>query len=507
MTSIDNSSEQSLDVVLIGAGIMSATLGMMLKELQPELRIAVVERLDVAAAESSDAWNNAGTGHSAFCELNYTPEKADGSIDTGKAIKIADQFEQSKQFWAFLAEKYQVKELSRFINHIPHLSFVWGDENVNFLRKRHAALTQSPLFKGMSYSEDREQLQKWMPLVMEGRDPNQKVAATCMDMGTDVNFGSLTRGMFHLLQEKPNVAFHFNKEVSKIRRKEDGSWRIKAKDLATGDTLKLRARFVFIGAGGGSLPLLISSGIPEAAGFGGFPVSGQWLKCVNPEVIERHQAKVYGKAEVGSPPMSVPHLDTRMINGKRELLFGPYAGFTTKFLKKGSFLDLPLSIKLSNMRPMIIAGLKNIPLTRYLIDQVRQSPQDRFASLKQYLPEARFEDWELEIAGQRVQVIKKDKKAGGVLEFGTEVVAASDGSIAALLGASPGASTAVSIMVGLIERCFPQQARTPEWQAKFKEMIPSYGVSLHDNPQLVEEIREFTGRVLNLMAAEPTEAK
>ncbi|GAB2955946.1 malate:quinone oxidoreductase [Hymenobacter coalescens] len=489
------------DVILIGAGIMSATLGMMLKELQPDLRIAVVERLDVAAAESSDAWNNAGTGHSAFCELNYTPERADGSIDISKAIKIAEQFEQSKQFWAYLAQTYAVKELSRFINHVPHLSFVWGEDNVNYLRKRHAALVQSPLFRGMQFSTDKAELQQWMPLVMEGRDPQQPVAATRMDLGTDVNFGSLTRGMFYLLQEKPGVTFYFNHEVDKLRQKEDGLWRLRAENRATGQKLKLKAPFVFIGAGGGSLPLLIASGIPEGQGFGGFPVSGQWLKCLNPDIIARHDAKVYGKASVGSPPMSVPHLDSRVINGRKELLFGPYAGFSTKFLKKGSFLDLPLSIKLGNMRPMIIAGLKNIPLTRYLINQVRQSPEDRLAALREYLPEARAEDWELEVAGQRVQVIKKDKKEGGVLEFGTEVVSAADGSIAALLGASPGASTAVSIMLGLIQKCFPQQAATPEWQAQFRRMIPSFGQSLNDNPALVEELRAHTGDVLGLNAS------
>ncbi|SNR34424.1 malate:quinone oxidoreductase [Hymenobacter mucosus] len=503
MSTTEPAAGLSADVVLIGAGIMSATLGMMLKELQPDLTIAIFERLDVAAAESSDAWNNAGTGHSAFCELNYTPEKPDGSIDTSKAIKIAEQFEQSKQFWSFLAEKYEVKELSRFINHIPHLSFVWGDKNVNFLRKRHAALTQSPLFKGMEYTEDRDQMEQWMPLVMDGRDPNQPVAATRMDLGTDVNFGSLTRGMFTLLQEKPGVSFYFHHDVEKISRKEDSRWRLKAKDLSTGAAVKIRAPFVFIGAGGGSLPLLIKSGIPEGQGFGGFPVSGQWLKCVNPEVIARHHAKVYGKAAVGSPPMSVPHLDTRVINGKQELLFGPYAGFSTKFLKQGSYLDLPLSVKLSNMRPMIIAGLKNIPLTKYLINQVRQSPQDRLEALREYLPEARAEDWQLEIAGQRVQVIKKDEKQGGVLEFGTEVVAAADGSIAALLGASPGASTAVSIMVGLVQRCFPAQAATPEWQAKMREMIPSFGLDLNANPQMVAELRSRTSAVLGLKEASP----
>ncbi|RSK45318.1 malate:quinone oxidoreductase [Hymenobacter rigui] len=505
MSTTDSAAPLTADVVLIGAGIMSATLGLMLKELQPDLTIAIFERLDVAAAESSDAWNNAGTGHSAFCELNYTPEKPDGSIDISKAIKIAEQFEQSKQFWAYLVEKYQVTGVTRFINHIPHLSFVWGPKNVEFLRKRHAALTQSPLFKGMVFSQDPAELESWMPLVMDGRDPQQEVAATRMDLGTDVNFGSLTRGMFTLLQEKPGVSFYFHHDVESLKRKEDGSWRVKARDLTTDNKVRIRAPFVFIGAGGGSLPLLIKSGIPEGSGFGGFPVSGQWLKCINPEVIARHHTKVYGKAAVGSPPMSVPHLDTRVINGKQELLFGPYAGFSTKFLKQGSYLDLPLSVKLSNMRPMIIAGLKNIPLTKYLINQVRQSPEDRLAALREYLPEARSEDWQLETAGQRVQVIKKDAKEGGVLEFGTEVVAAADGSIAALLGASPGASTAVSIMVGLIQRCFSDSARTPAWQAKMREMIPSFGKDLNADAQLLEQQRARTSAVLGLNEPAPVQ--
>ncbi|SDX35680.1 malate:quinone oxidoreductase [Hymenobacter psychrophilus] len=496
------SSLPTTDVVLIGAGIMSATLGLMLKELDPTLTITIFERLDVAAAESSDAWNNAGTGHSAFCELNYTPERPDGSIDISKALSIAEQFEQSKQFWAFLTEKYDVKEIQRFINHIPHMSFVMGRENVEFLRKRHAALTASALFKGMKFSEDQAEIADWMPLVMDGRDPDQTVAATRMDLGTDVNFGSLTRGMFYLLQEKPGVTLHFHHEVDKLHHNADGSWRVKTENLQNGQETETRARFVFIGAGGGSLPLLEKSHIPEAAGYGGFPVSGQWLRCVNPAVIARHDAKVYGKASVGSPPMSVPHLDTRVIDGEKQLLFGPYAGFSTKFLKTGSYFDLPASIQFGNVKPMIMAGLKNLSLTKYLIQQVRQSPNDRLAALREYLPEAQAQDWELAIAGQRVQVIKKDKKQGGVLEFGTEVVTAADGTIAALLGASPGASTAVSIMLGLVQRCFPAQSATPEWQARFREMVPTFGHTLADEPELVNQTRTRTSTLLDLVTPE-----
>lgn len=497
MSSITNNSEKVTDVVLVGAGIMSATLGVLLKELNPDLSIEIFERLDVAAAESSDAWNNAGTGHSAFCELNYTPQREDGTVDTKKAVAIAESFEVSKQFWAFLIQNRMIDSPEKFIKTIPHMSFVWGEKNVEFLNERYNELQKSHLFKGMTYTEDRKVLEEWIPLVMEGRPEEEKVAATRMTLGTDVNFGALTKMMFNSLKTKSNVKLHFNHEVKKLRQI-NKLWEIKVRNEETGKRRVVKAKFVFIGAGGGSLPLLEKSDIPEGKGFGGFPVSGQWLKCVNPAVIERHNAKVYGKAAVGSPPMSVPHLDTRMIDGKKALLFGPYAGFSTRFLKKGSLLDLPLSIKVNNIYPMISAGLQNIPLTKYLIHQVRQSDDQRLEALREYLPNARMEDWELESAGQRVQVIKKDAEHGGVLEFGTEVVSAADGSIAALLGASPGASTAVSIMLSLLERCFPAHVCTADWQQKLQKMVPSYGSSLSEDAELSEKIRTQTTHALNL---------
>jgi malate dehydrogenase (quinone) len=498
MSTKSNSQNKDCDVVLIGAGIMSATLGVLLKELEPELTIEIYERLDVAAAESSDAWNNAGTGHSAFCELNYTPEKPDGSIDISKAIKIAESFEISKQFWAYLIQKNHIQLPESFITPIPHMSFVWGAENVNYLRKRYDALQTNPLFKGMVYSEEPAQLEQWIPLIMKGRDRQEKIAATRMDQGTDVNFGALTRSMFNMLQEMKGVTMHFNHEVRDLKKEDEGTWKIKVKNRETGEKRKIRSKFIFIGAGGGSLRLLEKSDIPEGRGFGGFPVSGQWLKCTNPAVIDQHQAKVYGKAGVGSPPMSVPHLDTRIINGERALLFGPYAGFSTKFLKEGSYFDLIKSIQHDNIIPMLAAGIDNIPLTKYLINQVRQSPEDRLEALKEFYPEAKMEDWELEVAGQRVQVIKKDKEHVGVLEFGTEVVSAADGSIAALLGASPGASTAVSIMITLLQRCYGDKLKSQAWQSKLKQMIPSYGQTLADNPELLQETRSMTNEVLGL---------
>lgn len=492
------SNSASPDVVLIGAGIMSATLGVLLKELNPSLTIEVLERLDSVALESSDAWNNAGTGHSAFCELNYTPEKEDGTVSVQKAIKIAEQFEASKEFWSYLLEQGHIRNAAEFIRAVPHISFVWGEKNVDYLFKRYEALIQNHLFEGMQLSTDKEELTEWMPLVMDGRDENEKVAATHMAIGTDVNFGALTRKLFRYLFDKPGVTFHLAHEVRNLAKQDDGSWTITVKNLTTDKKRRINTRFIFIGAGGGSLPLLEKSGIPESKGFGGFPVSGQWLVCNNPAIVARHDAKVYGKASVGAPPMSVPHLDTRVIDGKKALLFGPYAGFSTKFLKNGSYWDLPSSIKLSNIKPMVMAGVHNIPLTKYLIEQVSQSAKDRLAALQEYMPLARLEDWDLETAGQRVQVIKKDEKEGGVLEFGTEVVSAADGSIAALLGASPGASTAVAIMLELLQRCFPTELQTAQWQQKLSEMIPSYNQALSKDAALCNESRQRTSQTLGL---------
>ncbi|GGH17018.1 malate:quinone oxidoreductase [Sphingobacterium alkalisoli] len=487
-----------VDVVLIGGGIMSATLGTLINELNPAVNIEILERLDVVAAESSDAWNNAGTGHSALCELNYTPQQPDGSVKIDKAITIAEQFEISKQFWSYLVEKGIIADPEQFIRQVPHMSAVFGEKDVDFLKTRYEALTKENLFKGMEYTEEKSLLKEWIPLMMEGRDPNEPIAATKMEIGTDVNFGVLTEDLINHLDKKDNIKLSLNQEVKDIDREDDGRWEIEVKDLKTGEKREIIAKFVFIGAGGHSLLLLEKSGIPEAKGYGGFPVGGQWLRCTNEEIINKHIAKVYGKASVGAPPMSVPHLDTRFIDGKQALLFGPYAGFSTKFLKKGSYFDLPASIKLSNIKPMLSAGLDNLPLTKYLITEVMKKPKDKLDSLKQFMPTAKLEDWAIEKAGQRVQVIKKDPKHGGVLEFGTEVVSSADGSIAALLGASPGASTSVAIMIQLLKKCFPERAKSDEYRNKLREMIPSWGKSLNDDPQLCEHTREKTHTVLKL---------
>ncbi len=486
------------DVALVGAGIMSATLAVLLKELQPDLKIKIFEKLDRVAAESSDAWNNAGTGHSALCELNYTPQKEDGTIEISKAIKIMDSFEVSKQFWAFLVDDGYFNSPKDFINNVPHLSFVSGKEDVKFLKERYEALKTCSLFEGMVFSDNPKTLKKWIPLMMDGRDEREAVAATKSKLGTDINFGELTRNLFQHLSSSHDVEVFLKHEVKKLSQDEQRLWTLEIEDEANDQTKYIKAKFVFLGAGGGALRLLEKSGIDEAEGYGGFPVSGQWLVCKNEAIIEQHFAKVYGKAKVGAPPMSVPHLDSRIIAGKKELLFGPFAGFSTKFLKEGSYLDLVLSITHDNILPMLSAGIHNLPLTHYLIKQVLLSFEDKIEDLREFIPNANADDWELAIAGQRVQVIKKDEEEGGILEFGTEVVAASDGTLAALLGASPGASTSVSIMLELMSKCFEAQMSSEAWLTKLKLMIPSYGTMLHNDPMLANAVRNWSNRVLGL---------
>ena len=485
-------------ICLIGAGIMSATLAVILNKLIPEATIDIYERLDKIGAESSDAWNNAGTGHSAFCELNYTPLLENGNVDISKALRISQSFEESKQFWAYLKQQKTFPNKTPFINDIDHMSFVWGEENISFLKKRYQALTKYAMFEDMRYSEDFDQISEWIPLMMKDRSKNEKIAVTRMAIGTDVNFGAITRGMIQYLETLDNVTVHLGQEIQDITKQHNNTWKIKIEDLSEKEDYVITADFLFIGAGGGALTLLEKTDIPEGRGYGGFPVSGQWLRCTNPKIIAQHEAKVYGKAVTGSPPMSVPHLDTRMMQGKKALLFGPYAGFSTKFLKNGSYFDLPLSLEVHNIWPMISAGFHNFKLTKYLVEQVMQSPEDRFEALQAYYPDAKFEDWELAIAGQRVQIIKKDDEDGGVLKFGTEIVKDKEGTMACLLGASPGASTSVSIMLAVLKQCFPKFLMTDTWQKAVKEMIPTYGQSLIDNAELCRETRNRTTQILKL---------
>jgi malate dehydrogenase (quinone) len=491
-TKLDNS---RTDIVLVGAGIMSATLGALLRLVEPNWSITLVERLDAAAAESSDPWNNAGTGHSALCELNYTPEGPDGKIDIAKAINVNEQFQMTRQFWAYAHENGILPDVRSFLNPIPHVSFVHGADAVDYLRRRRETMVRNPLFATMEFIDQDAEFARRLPLMAAGRDFSDPVALNWTEDGTDVDFGSLTRQLLGFGAERGMTTL-FGHDVRGLKKESDGGWTVKIVNRRTGQKRSLRAKFVFVGAGGGALPLLQKAGIKEAKGFGGFPVGGEFLRTDNPVVTAGHHAKVYGLPPLGAPPMSMPHLDTRVINGQNWLLFGPFAGWSPKFLKTGKFTDLPLSVKPNNLMSMIGVGLTELPLLKYLIGQLLLSQANRVDELRQFAPNAESRDWELDVAGQRVQVIRRDSKKLGVLEFGTTVLAAEDGSMAGLLGASPGASTAVPAMFDVMKRCFKD--RYPAWEPKLKEMVPSLGHKLSEDPKLFAEVWAYGNKVLGL---------
>ncbi len=497
------------DVALIGCGIMSATLGVLIQQAQPDWSITAYERLEEVGAESSYGWNNAGTGHAGLCELNYTPERGDGTIDVAKAVRTNERFQESLQFWAHLVQRESLPSPERFVTPVPHLSFVSGERDVAFLRKRFDALADRPLFESMQYTEDRDLAADWVPVMMRGRDDDAPIAMTRLDSGTDVNFGALTKYLL-AAQERGGANLVLNTEVTNLRRLDDGRWQVEARHRQTGERSRQVARFVFIGAGGYAIHLLQKAGIPEARGYGGFPVGGQFLRCTNPDVVAMHNAKVYGKSQAKAPPMTMPHLDRRVLDGKPGVLFGPYAGFSLKYLKRGSWSDLIRSIKPDNLLTMLTVAKDEFGLTRYLIGQVRQDHEARVGVLRNFVPTAHEDEWELYDAGVRVQTMKRTATRRGAIEYGTDVVAASDGTLAGLMGASPGASTATSIMLDVMRRCFPELY--PGWVPRLRELVPSIDVSLSDDQVLREDVRGFVEDSLGLathagaMIAEPVPA-
>ncbi|WP_325168137.1 malate dehydrogenase (quinone) [Mammaliicoccus vitulinus] len=495
MITMDN--KQPKEIILIGAGILSTTFGSFLKNVEPDWNIKLFERLDQPAIESSNEKNNAGTGHAALCELNYTVEQEDGSIDVEKATEINEQFEVSKQFWSYLVKHKSIENPKEFIRPLPHISFVMGIRNVDFLKRRYDALKSLPMFEGLTYTEDHKVLAEWMPLMMQGRNSNEPLAASKIDEGTDVNFGELTRKLVKNIEQHDNAQVHFRHEVVDFKQLDNSKWEVKVRNLVTGETETHVADYIFIGAGGNAIPLLQKTKIPESKHLGGFPISGAFLVCNNPKVVREHNAKVYGKEPPGTPPMTVPHLDRRYIQGKESLLFGPFAAIGPKFLKNGSNLDLFKSINTSNVVTMLSSGVKNLSLVKYSIQQVLQQKEDRMKELRRFVPNAKDEDWDIHIAGKRVQVIKDTEEHGrGFIQFGTEVVNSEDHTVIALLGESPGASTSVSVALEVIEKNFPQYIES--WEPKIKEIIPSYGESLIEDTQLLQKIRKQTAKELQL---------
>ena len=488
---------ESKDVILIGAGVLSTTFGSMLNELEPNWNIKLYERLDRPGDESSNERHNAGTGHAALCELNYTVQQPDGSIDIEKAKEINEQFEISKQFWGYLVKNNYIENPREFIHPLPHISFVRGKNNVKFLKDRYEAMKNFPMFDNIEYTEDIEEMRKWIPLMMQGHSANDIMAASKINEGTDVNFGELTRKMARNLEKSPQVEVQYHHEVLDFNRRNDGKWEVQIRNVNTGETQTQLADYVFIGAGGAAIPLLQKTGIPESKHLGGFPITGQFLTCTNPNVIEEHDAKVYGKEPPGTPPMTVPHLDTRFINGQKTLLFGPFASIGPKFLKYGSNLDLFKSVKPSNITTLLSAAAKNLPLLKYSFDQILMTKEGCMNHLRTFYPEARDEDWQLYTAGKRVQVIKDTEEYGkGFIQFGTEVVNSEDHSVIALLGESPGASTSVSVALEVLEKNFSEYKN--DWEPKIQKMIPSYGKSLIEDVDLMRKTRQQTSKDLEL---------
>jgi malate dehydrogenase (quinone) len=470
--------------VLVGAGIMSATLGALLRRLQPDWSMTVIERLDAVAAESSSPWNNAGTGHSALCELNYTPQRPDGSIDITKAVRINEQFQVSRQFWAYAVENGILTDRS-FINAIPHVSFVHGAQRVDYLRRRQRALAANPLFAGTELIDEPDEFARRLPLMAAKRDFSEPVALNWAAHGTDIDFGALSRQLVGYCVRGGATAL-FGHEVRNVTRRPGGGWTLLVGNRRTGEKLRLDARFVFVGAGGDALPVLQKSGIAEVKGYAGFPIGGRFLRADNPNLTAAHRAKVYGVPAAGAPPLGALHLDLRFVNGKSWLVFGPYAGWSPKFLKHGRVTDLPRSVKPDNVLSMLGVGVTQLPLVNYLLSQLRLSEPDRVHVLREFVPGAKDSDWQLTVAGQRVQVIRRDRRKGGVLDFNTVIVGSADGSIAGLLGGSPGASTAVAAMLDVLKRCFADRWRS--WLPTLKEMVPSLGVELSAEPALYDEV-------------------
>mgnify|MGYP000862898590 CR=1 FL=1 len=491
---MSDSHRNTTDVVLIGAGIMSATLGALLAKVAPDWSITLVERLDAAAAESSNPWHNAGTGHAGYCELNYTPRRDDGSIDIERAVRVNEQFQITRQFWAYAVENGWLPDPRSFLHPVPHASFVQGEADVDFLRRRHEALVGNPLFATMEFVDDPDEFARRLPLMAAGRDFTEPVALCWAPGGTDVDFGALTRHLIgHTAQR--GMTTLFGHEVRGLLRRRDGTWSLSVVNRRTGERRTLDARFVFIGAGGGAVPLLQASGIPQARGLGGFPIGGAFLRSRATELTAAHRAKVYSMPAAGAPPLAGTHLDLRVVNGRQWLVFGPFATWSPKFLRHGRMTDLPASVRPNNLAALVKIGCTESPLLRYLAGQLLASESDRIQALREFAPTAADSEWEVRVAGQRVNVIRR----GGVLEFGTSLLMSADGSLAALLGASPGASTAVPVMLEVMQRCFPD--RYPWWLPELVEMVPSLGVRLSEEPGLFDEVWSWTSRVLKLDTA------
>eukprot|EP00440_Ansanella_granifera_P037345 gb/GFBE01040518.1/.p1 GENE.gb/GFBE01040518.1/~~gb/GFBE01040518.1/.p1 ORF type:complete len:563 (+),score=195.61 gb/GFBE01040518.1/:1-1689(+) len=504
--------QREVEVVLIGAGIMSATVGLMIKELEPEWKMLMFERLAAPGLESSNGFNNAGTGHAGFMEPNYTKEvlNPDGSlktVTTEKVTHVCEQFLSSRQYWEYLTRKSLLPNPDTWIHQTNHIALGVGKDQVEFIKKRYEAMKDHPLFNSMEIClpEEKAKAAQWAPLIVGGRDANEPICMTKVPHGTDVDYGALTKAKIGAFQ-KLGGDLRLNTEVTDVKKDKDGKWIVTTKVNGAGSGRAYnKARFVFVGAGGWALLLLQKAGIPQVNGYMALPVTGDWAVCQNPEVVKQHKVKVYAPGAPGAPPMSMPHLDYRTIGGKEMLLFGPFGSITLKFLRYGSVLDSFKALKPHNITSTIGALSKNLSLAVMLMKDVFKSGAGKLHDIRHYYPQADPDDWIFIPAGVRAQIIKKDPKTGkGMLQFGTEVVTNDEGTIVGLLGASPGASTSVSIALDVIEKCFGDKPEFKKWAPKIKQMIPTWspdgpaGDMSKVTPQLVNSIYTTTGKVLKI---------
>lgn len=481
-----------MNVIIIGAGIMGTTLATLAKELAPELDVTILERLDHAGAGNSWVFNNAGTGHEANCELNYTPVDEE-VISVEKALKIHAQFNIAKQFWAHLIEKGAIKDPKSFINRTKHCTIV-SEASIEELRLRFKEMSAHHFFENMQFSEDFDEIKSWIPYLMEERPRDQKMAATVIETGTDVNFGALTEQMAaHAVQEL-GVKIEYGTHVKRVHRSPTGRWLIEAEQ--NGSPIQHRADVLFVGAGGGAFPLLKKSHLPFRSRFSGFPVGGRFLQApISEEQAEQYRAKTYGKAAVGAPPMSVPHLDLRVAEGQHYLLFGPFASFKPVLEKGRGFFDYLSSMRLHDIPGLLNVALEHFPLVKYLVSETFKGEKSMFEELESFAPGmSRKFNWKAIEAGQRVQIIKD-----GDLQMGTEILVSSDKTYGTLLGASPGASVSPEVMLRCLEQLLPSIFTKDEAQKKKKEIFPEDDLdTLINNPERYREVRDSANKILGI---------
>ncbi|WP_404362730.1 malate:quinone oxidoreductase [Marinobacter sp.] len=481
-----------MNVIIIGAGIMGTTFATLAKEMAPDLDITILERLDGPGEGNSSAFWNAGTGHEANCELNYTPVDEE-VISVEKALKIHAQFNVAKQFWAHLVKKGAVKEPETFINQTRHCTIV-SESAIEELKLRFSEMSAHHFFEQMRYSEDFDEIKSWIPYVMEERPRHEKMAATLVETGTDVNFGALTEQMAEHAVRDLGVSIKYGTHVKRVHRSPTGRWVIEAD--TSGEPVQYKADVLFVGAGGGAFPLLKKSHLPFRRRFAGFPVGGRFLQApVSKEEADHYRAKTYGKAKVGAPPMSVPHLDLRVVNGRHYLLFGPFASFKPRLERGRGFFDYLASIRPHDIPGLLNVALEHFPLVKYLVSETFKGEKSMFEELDSFAPglSKRF-DWKPIQAGQRVQIIKD-----GDLQMGTEILVSSDKTYGTLLGASPGASVSPEVMLRCLEQLLPAIFTKEEARKKKNEIFPEDDLDrLINDPDHYREIRDAVNEQLGI---------